>query len=150
MAAQEQQGQSVVVIGSTAALLGNLEQRGGLLATPPRALGAPLVDQASRGNCHQPRTRVVGDTSFGPLLRRSEERLLHCVLTCVELAVTPHERTEDLRRKLAQQILDSRVRAQKSGGASITRRTSIGTLTKSTMREAISMARSSFSTSTIQ
>ena len=75
---------------------------------------------------------------------------LHRVFTR-ELTVARHERPKDLWRELAQQVLDSGgFRPQKSGGASITRRTSMGTLTKSTMREAMAIARASSSTSTIQ
>jgi hypothetical protein len=45
--------------------------------------------------------------------------------------VPTHERAEDLRRQLAQQILDSpgRLCRQNSGGASMTWRTSIGCFT---------------------
>ena len=121
-----------------------------LLSTPPRALAAPLVDQAAGRDGPQPRSRIVWHAFLRPLQRCGEECLLHRVLTRVELPVAPHERAEDLRRKLAQQVLDSGFRSQKSGGASITRRTSMGTLTKATMREAISTARASLSTSTIQ
>ena len=84
-------------------------------------------------------------------VRSAARSSLHRVFTRVELTVARHERPKDLWRELAQQVLDSGgFRPQKSGGASITRRTSMGTLTKSTMREAMAIARASSSTSTIQ
>jgi len=79
-----------------------------------------------------------------------EQGFLHRVFTRVELTVTAHQHAENLRRELAQQVLNAGRLSQKSGGASMTWRTSIGCLMKSTMREAISIARASFSTSTIQ
>ena len=46
--------------------------------------------------------RAVG----GPVPRRSDQRLLHRVLRGVEVAPPARERAEDLRRQLAQQVLD--------------------------------------------
>jgi hypothetical protein len=40
------------------------------------------------------------------LLRRGEQRFLHGVLASIELAVPTDDRAEDLRRQLAQQVLD--------------------------------------------
>ena len=126
-------------------------QGGGLLLSPPAcALAPPLVDQAPRRDDCEPGSRLLRDSSLGPLHRRRDQRLLHGILTGVELPVAAHQRAEHLRCELAQEAFDRRFQAQKSGGASITRRTSMGTFTKSTMREAIATARSSFSTSTIQ
>ena len=53
------------------------------------------------------RARVLGDSLLGPLERRREQRLLHGVLGQVEVAVAANERAEDLRRELAQQVLES-------------------------------------------
>ncbi len=93
---------------------------------------------------------MLGHALLGPLLGSREQCLLHRVFARVEAAVPAHQHAEDLRRKLAQQVFDTGIAAQSSGGASITWRTSIGALTKATMREAISIARASLSTSTIQ
>ena len=126
-------------------------QRGdGLLPAPPRALAAPLVDQPPLGDGQQPRARVVRHALVRPLQRRGEQRLLHRVLARVELPVPAYQHAEDLRRELAQQVLDPAVRRHTSGGASPTWRTSIGSWMNATTREAISSARASFSTSTIQ
>ena len=149
MAAEEQEREGVVLlVGGTVA--GQVEDGGGLLSLLPRALASPCVDEASRGNGQEPRSRVVGHAVGGPLLCGGEERFLHGVLARVELRVPPYEGAEDLRRKLAQQVLDCRLCPQNSGGASMTWRTSIGCLTKATIFEAISIARASLSTSTIQ
>src|SRR5712692_10401848 len=148
MAAQEEQGESVVVRRDS--LGRQLQGRCGFLPTTAGAFAAPRVDQAPGSDGHQPRSRVVGRTCLGPLEGGREQSLLHGVLAGVELPVPLHQGAEDLRRQLTQHVLDLCVRPQNSGGASITRRTSIGTLTKATMREAISSARASFSTSTIQ
>jgi hypothetical protein len=126
------------------------KSRGIFLSPSPGSLAAPLVDEATGGDCHEPRPWIVRHLLLWPLQRCGEQRFLHGVLAGVELSVAPHERAEDLRRELAQQALYSIFQPQKSGGASITRRTSIGTLTNATMREAISIARASLSTSTIQ
>jgi hypothetical protein len=40
------------------------------------------------------------------------QRLLHCVLPGVEVAKAPNERAKDLRRQLAQQVLDVRFGVQ--------------------------------------
>jgi hypothetical protein len=127
-----------------------LESRGGLLPPSPRALAPPPVDQAARRHRQQPRPRIVRHALVRPLARGCEECLLHCIFTGVELPLPSHEGAEDLRRLLAQLVPDVGLQAQKSGGASITRRTSIGCLTKATILEAISIARCSFATSTIQ
>ncbi len=148
MAAQEEEGESVVMRRDS--LGRQLQGRRGFLPTTAGALAAPLIDQAPGSDGHQPRSRVVRRTCLRPLERGREQGLLHRVLAGVELPVAPHEDGEDLRRQLAQEVLDLGVRAQNSGGASITRRTSMGALMNATMREAISIARASFSTSTIQ
>ncbi len=54
----------------------------------------------------QPRG-ILGDALLGPLEGGREQRLLHGVLGEVEAPVPTHERAEDLRRELAQQVLDA-------------------------------------------
>src|ERR1700682_5672115 len=149
MTAQEEKGEGVVMRGEM--FLGRQFKGGcGFLSPSSGALTPPLIDHASGGDGDQPSSRVVGHSLLGPLLRRVEQRLLHRVLTGIELPVAVHQNAEDLRRQLAQQVLDAGFRDQNSGGASMPRRTSMGTLTKPTIRDAISSARASFSTSTIQ
>src|SRR6266849_5056837 len=108
MAAQEQQRERVVIV-RWQLLTRQLQDRIGLLTSPPGALAAPLVNQASRGDGQQPRSRVRRNTLSCPLQRRGQERLLDGILTGVELAVPPHERTENLGRELAQQVLNPRL-----------------------------------------
>jgi hypothetical protein len=45
---------------------------------------------------------------------------LHGIFAHVELPVPPNEQAEDLRRKLAQQVLNGKYGVHISGGASIT------------------------------
>src|SRR3712207_7974804 len=45
-----------------------------------------------------------------PLRRGREQRLLHGVLRVAEVAEAPDGRAEDLRRQLAQQVIDGRHR----------------------------------------
>jgi hypothetical protein len=55
----------------------------------------------------QPRARMLGHTLGRPLQRGGQQRLLHGVLACVELAVAAQQDAEDLRRKPAQEALDA-------------------------------------------
>ena len=120
-----------------------------------------LMMHAPRGHVDQPAAWVVGHALLGPLHRRREQRLLHCVLRGSEVAETPDDRPEDLRREVAQQALAGRVQAARrhrsTGGALITSRTSIGMFSgappgpgAADARAAISYARWGLSTSTIQ
>ena len=52
--------------------------------------------------------RIVGDAFSGPLDRRREQRLLNGVLGGGEVAETPDDGAEHLRREFAQQMLGSR------------------------------------------
>src|SRR6266850_1544995 len=149
MAAEEEESEGVVLLRG-GALARQVENSSGLLSMLSRGLASPGVDEASRGHGQQPRSGVVGHAVGGPLPGSGEKRFLHGVLARVELRVPPHERAQDLRRKLAHQVLDGRLCPQNSGGASMTCRTSIGCFTKATIFEAISIARASLSTSTIQ
>ena len=45
-----------------------------------------------------------------PLIGRGDESFLDGVLGCAEIIAWTHHRTERLRRKLAQQALDTRIR----------------------------------------
>jgi len=136
------------------ALIGQFKDGVGFLAAAAGALAAPFVDQTTRGDRQQPRSRVGRNTLGGPLQRRGEERLLDGILARVELTVPPRERAEDLRRKFAQQVLDAGLSRQIYGRASPIWRISMGGAPagpmKATTFEASSIARASLSTSTIQ
>jgi hypothetical protein len=45
-----------------------------------------------------------------PLIGGGDESFLHGVFGCAEIIALTHHRTERLRRKLAQQALDTRIR----------------------------------------
>ena len=59
---------------------------------------------------------MVGHALIGPLQRSGEERLLHGVFGRVELPVPAHQCAEDLRRELAQQVLDTGSVDRRHGG----------------------------------
>src|SRR5262245_26571014 len=167
MAAHEEHGQRVVVVGNL--VRRRLLPGDELLAVPPRPLAPPLVDQPPGRRLHEPAARLHGHAVQGPARRRGEQRLLDGVLGRVEVAVPAHEDAEDLRRQLAQQVLDTRRDVQRSPAAvsryscissvslmrsSITRRTWTGCWVgtpsgpgTADSRAAISSARSSDSTS---
>jgi hypothetical protein len=106
VAAQEEERKSVVLVGRLA-LARQFKSRCGLLPTMPGALAAPCIHQTSGGDGDEPRPRAVRHSRLWPLQRRREQCLLHGVLAGVELTVASHEYAEDLRRELAQQILDA-------------------------------------------
>src|SRR4030095_10943702 len=124
----------------------------------PRALLAPeLVGWLFRGDPDHPAPRIVRYAIGRPLLCRGQQRLLDRVLTRVEPAVPADQRTEDLRRLLAQHVLDAagNHRAQPTTPPtspptpSGSGRTSTVSPIAATTRPAISSARSWLSTSTI-
>jgi hypothetical protein len=84
------------------------------LALPPGPLAPVSVDQPPFGRLEQPAVRLLGNSVSGPALGRGDQRLLDCVLRAVEVAEAAGERAEDLRRKLAQQVLDSGRDVQRS------------------------------------
>ena len=86
--------------------LGREQGRSGRLAPVSGDVAAQLVREAARCDRHEPAARVVGNAVRGPLDRGGEECLLDRVLGGVERAEAPDQRTEDLRRELAQQALD--------------------------------------------
>ena len=106
MAAQEQERERVVLVARA------LPGRGGSMAMTVssrrrRALSLRHSSTSRREATVRSHDRGSSGTPvLGPLLRRGEHRLLHGVLARVELAVAPDERAEDLRRELAQQVLD--------------------------------------------
>ena len=102
VAAEEQQGQGVVVLARTSRLdlVGHRD-----LARGPGPVGPPRVDQPPRADPDQPRAGVVRDALVRPLARRGQERLLDGVLAPVEVAVPAHERREDVRRGVPPHVL---------------------------------------------
>ena len=113
VAAQEQQRQRVVLVGRRLAPAGTAP------AAPPRvssrrrracSLRSSSVSRRD-GDGDQPAARVVGHALARPLHGGGEQRLLHRVLARVEAPVAADEHAEDLRRQLAQQVLDARVRS---------------------------------------
>src|SRR4029450_5777146 len=139
MAAHEEHGQRVVLAGGL--MRGRLLNGNELLAVPPRLLTSPLVDQPPGRGLHEPAARFLRHAVLRPPRRGREQRLLDGVLGQVEVAVPAHERAEDLRRQLAQHVLDTWRYVQRSPAAvsryscipsvsemrsSITRRTWIG------------------------
>src|SRR5439155_13435760 len=119
VAAQKQERERVIRLGQLlrARCLEGSQRH---LATPTGTLAAPFVHKTPGGDRQQPRPRIVGNASLGPLERRSQECLLHRILTGVEVAVSPREPAEDPRREVTQQALDIRVCPHNSGGWSMT------------------------------
>ena len=76
------------------------------LAIRPCLLAPALVDEPPAGRPLQPRPRVLRDAFARPMIGRRDQRLLDGVLGRVEVARLASERADDLRRKVAQQVLD--------------------------------------------
>jgi hypothetical protein len=169
MAAHEQHGQRVVLIGHLSRR--RFPQRGQVFPVSPRPLAAPLIDQPPLGRLDQPAARLLRNAVPRPVQRCGEQRLLDGVLGRVEIPVPARERAEDLRRQLAQQVLDTggnvqlspptcsrnaSISATSDGACVITCRTWIGCCSATPSGPgtaetfaAISIARASDSTSTI-
>jgi hypothetical protein len=105
MAAHEQHGQGVVVLGNLRD--GSLDRRQPL-ALSAGLLASPVVDQAEAGRPEQPPAWIRRNPVTRPMLGGGEQRLLDRVLGRVEVAGSASERAEDLRRQLAQQVLNAR------------------------------------------
>jgi hypothetical protein len=74
-------------------------------AAPAGELGPQGIGHAPGGNLDQPSARVVGYPFFGPLHGRGKQRFLHRILGGGEVSEAPDHGAENLRRKLAQQVL---------------------------------------------
>ncbi len=164
MAAQDHEDQRVVAPRGLLVRAGHRPGGGQLLPAAARVVAAVLVGQPAGGHPDEPAQRAVGPSLGGPCGGGGNQRLLHGVLGVGEVAVTADERTEDLRRKLAQQVLEARARGHSSAvtarghssgsGALSTSRTSIGCRIgtppgpgAADARAATSMARAAVSTS---
>ena len=127
-----------------------------LLAASSRVLAAVPVHQLVLADDDQPAARVVRHPVRGPLRGGRQQRVLQGVLGVREVPGPADEHAEDLRRQLAQQVLDGSVTRQErvppSGrGPRITCR--IGAPSGPGAADAlaaISIARASSSTSTVQ
>ena len=111
VAAQEQQDQCVVGVGRRVgpggqAVAGRDLPGSGLLPALPGLLRAQEVGQPTGGDGDQPAAWTGGDSVGRPLARGGEQRLLDGVLGEVEMPVSSCQRAEDLRREVAQQVLD--------------------------------------------
>src|SRR6266545_7369276 len=169
MAAHEQHDQRVVLGGDRWRRW--LLQRRKALPVFPGPFTSPLVDHPPLGGLNQPAARLLRNAVSRPTQGGREKRLLDRVLGSVEVARPANEGAKDLRRQLAQQVLDAGRHVQRSpptccrnpsisatsdGALSITCRTWIGCCVAAPpgpgtaeIFAAISIARASDSTSTI-
>ncbi len=139
MAAHEKQQEGVVLIRLGAELWRDLQigvQGDDGFAAPAGGLAAHVIGHRPRRDSNQPAARVVGHAVPRPLAGGGDQRLLHGVLGGSEVPVPPDDRTEHLRRKLAQQMLGTGVQRwwrhrNSLGGPLITWRTSIAMLSGS-------------------
>ena len=167
MTAHEQQDQRVVGIrrrpvrGGCDAISGQGPLCNGVLSALTSLLAAQQIGQSARADGDQPAKRVVGKAVLRPARRRREKRLLGCVLGSVEMPITTHQRAEDPRRELAQQVLEfgigkwwaqmsSSWRDSAMGRTSITAALAYAGPGHFESSAAISVARSKLSHSTIQ
>ena len=125
-----------------------------VLARATRSIGADLVDQSACRDGDQPAARIIRYAVGRPLVGRGQQPLLDGVLARVELSVASNERAEDLRRQAAQQALDvlcaRRCHMSCPPPAFMIGRTSIAANRALGHRDAISVARSGVSQSTIR
>ena len=77
-------------------------------------LAADLVDQPAARRPEEPGARVRRDPVAWPVVGGRDQRLLDGILGGVEVARAAGERAEDLRRQLAQQVLDGGWDAQRA------------------------------------
>jgi hypothetical protein len=105
VAAEHEQVEGVVV-GSRCSRIGAVEIEDRLFSGATGALAAPGIHQSALGDDHQPGAGVLRDAVAGPVVRCGEERLLDRVLRRIEVTGPARQRAEDLRRQLAQQVLD--------------------------------------------
>jgi hypothetical protein len=115
MTAHEQQGERVVGIGRRLAVHGGGNGDGAVvghhrLTLPACDVAASVVGHASPSDMDQPAAGVIRDAEARPLTRRGHEGFLHGILGRREVTIPPDHRAEHLRRKVAQQTLDAKVR----------------------------------------
>jgi hypothetical protein len=113
VAAQEQQDERVVGFRD-ARLAGDRRRpdRRRELAVGACRVAPVLVDEPTLGGPDEPRGGPFRDAVPWPMIGRGDERLLDRVLGRVEVACPSGDDAKDLRRKVAQQVLDRRFGAQ--------------------------------------
>ena len=86
-----------------------------------------LVDEPAFGCPDEPRGGPVRDAVAWPVIGRGDERLLDRILGRVEVACPSGDDAEDLRREVAEQILDRRVGAQIGWPVAVSSQSSMAT-----------------------
>ena len=112
MAAHEQHDQRVVLVGDLGRY--RLLQRSQGLPLPPRLLASQLIEQPALAGLDELAARLCGNTFARPMVGGGQQRLLDGVLGSIEIAESPCEHADDLRRQFAQQVLDSGGHVQRS------------------------------------
>ena len=142
-------------------MVGNRPLGDGVFAALASLVAPQEVDEPPSDDRDQPTTRIVGDAVAGPLVGGCDERLLHRILGRGEVPVTAHNRAKNLRRQMAQQVLDART-GRRSDQNSMPSGVSIGRTSTTLLAKmspglgqfaslaVISVARSKLSHSTIQ
>jgi hypothetical protein len=115
VAAEEQQQETVVLVGHLRRRTGGVDDRriglGDLLLAPAgRLLGAQQVDHPPVADPDQPTPRVLRDTFLRPPAGGHQQGLLGRVLGRVEAAEAPYERAQDVRRLGPEQLFDLHLR----------------------------------------
>ena len=108
MTAHEHEDQRVVGAGGGRIVAGERPRRREVFPSTTSLLGAVLVGHPARRHAHQPAKRILRHAVARPLLGCGDECFLGGVFGVGEVAVPPHDRTEDPRRQLAQQALGGR------------------------------------------
>ena len=95
-----------------------------LLATPPRRLAAPGIDEATHGNGREPRPWVAW-WMLGPDAKRLDHRVLHGILGRGEVLSTPDQPGQHLRHQGPDELIDVVRSPLGAHDQAITSRTSI-------------------------
>ena len=84
--------------------------RDSVFSVAPRDLAARLVGETPDGHAIEPASWIVRYAVHWPLRGGGDQCFLHGVFGCREVAMSTDDRAEDLRRQLAQQAYDGRIR----------------------------------------
>src|SRR6266542_3876811 len=111
MAAEEEEGQGVVLVrellvlgGRCEELVGRYQSRGRVLAAAASLVAAQLIGQPPGRDRDQPAPRALRYAFLRPLHRGGQQRLLHRVLAEVESSIAADDCSEDSRRQLPKQV----------------------------------------------
>ena len=69
-----------------------------------------MIGDSPHSDLNQPAARILRESLFRPLQRRSEQRLLHAIFRCAEVAEATDHRAENLRCQFTQQVLVGELR----------------------------------------